>query len=804
MRIGVVRTQVPFVTGGAERHAANLVKAFNEYGHEAAEITLPFKGYPGRAIVDGIMAAKLTDLTEFEGTPLDMLVGLKFPAYLARHPNKVYWILHQHRQAYDLWESGHSDLPHIPDGPAIRDLIRAEDMQAFHGTPNPIYANSRNVAGRLLRHLGLKSRPLYHPPPNAERLRPGPYGDYLFAPSRLNFGKRQRLMLEALALTKGKVRIVFAGPPDSPAFLEGLKRDAARLGVTDRVEWLGAIDDATMIRRYADARAVVFVPIDEDYGYITLEAMLAAKPVVTVRDAGGPLEFIDDGQEGLIADPTPQALANQFDRIMEDRDFAEDMGQRGHAKFKAMNINWPHVVDVLTGKAQAAEDSGIERAAAAKPLALRVGKQPSAASAALAPDLPASDLQKIVERMAPPTPTRLPVRNIATLFGSYAFDTFPHEGADPTGAAAYFGTHWRRYLATLALIETKPPKKVLDVGTFPPFVFQALLKAAYPEVAMSGVWEGPQTFSQKVRSRNKALPGFEITLRPGNVERDRLPYDDESFDLVLGMEILEHFAIDPLHFFREAARVLEPGGRILLTTPNVVSHRGVAKALRGDAPYSFGIFVPTGGVYGRHNREYAPQEVRRLGEAAGFATEALMTADVYGDDLDPDVAALLSARGDDFALRGETILYVGRKGGEVRPLTDQLYHGDPAQLAARLTLLGHDKATGLARLRAENTARARWPAEGARAACLYLEWSDEWGDLVHVGGQIPLEAPVAPGEAREIALPLDPGGADGSKGTVSVEMFQAGVGRFAGAGRANVLRLPCSEAAFLRLVRARR
>src|SRR6056297_2518913 len=116
MRVGVVRTQVPFVTGGAERRAASLCEALNRYGHEAVEITLPFKWYPGTVLADSILAAKLTDLSEFEGVPIDLMIGLKFPAYLARHPNKAFWIIHQYRQTYDQWDTGVSDLLETPQG----------------------------------------------------------------------------------------------------------------------------------------------------------------------------------------------------------------------------------------------------------------------------------------------------------------------------------------------------------------------------------------------------------------------------------------------------------------------------------------------------------------------------------------------------------------------------------------------------------------------------------------------------------------------------------------------------------------
>jgi glycosyltransferase involved in cell wall biosynthesis len=206
MRIGVLRTQVPFVTGGAERHAANLVSALNHYGHEAVEITLPFKWYPGPVLVDHILAARMMDLSEVEGVSVDMLIGLKFPAYLAPHQNKLFWILHQHRQAYDQWDLGNSDLLTDPDGAALRQLIHDEDRAAFAVSPHPIYANSRNVANRLETHLGIDAQPLYHPPPNADAIRQGGYGDYLFAPGRINRSKRLELVLKGLAEAHSSLR----------------------------------------------------------------------------------------------------------------------------------------------------------------------------------------------------------------------------------------------------------------------------------------------------------------------------------------------------------------------------------------------------------------------------------------------------------------------------------------------------------------------------------------------------------------------------------------------------------------------
>lgn len=214
MRVGVLRTQVPFVSGGAERHSMGLVNALEARGYEATEITLPFKWYPGNVLADHIAAAKFLDISEVEGVKIDLAVGLKFPAWLAQHPNMVLWVIHQHRQAYDMWEAGTSDLLDDPQGEALRALIHEEDRAAFLASPHPIYANSCNVADRLKRHLGTAATTLYHPPPNAELLRQGDYGDYLFVPGRINASKRLELPLRALVHAPAS-RLIIAGVAES-------------------------------------------------------------------------------------------------------------------------------------------------------------------------------------------------------------------------------------------------------------------------------------------------------------------------------------------------------------------------------------------------------------------------------------------------------------------------------------------------------------------------------------------------------------------------------------------------------------
>ncbi|WP_306112496.1 glycosyltransferase [Roseovarius sp. MMSF_3448] len=795
MRIGVLRTQVPFISGGAERHAANLVAALNAHGHQATEITLPFKWYPGEVLADHILAAKMIDISEVEGVPIDLAIGLKFPAWLAQHPNKAFWVIHQHRQAYDQWELGTSELLDTPQGEALRALIRDEDSAAFASSSHPIYANSDNVADRMKRNLGVKAQPLYHPPPNADDLRQGDYGDYLFVPGRINPSKRLELSLQALV--HSRTRLVIAGVAENPAYQNHLMQLASELGVTNRTTWLGAVDDATLIRHYAEARGVVFVPQDEDYGYITLEAMLSAKPVITVTDAGGPLEFITNGAEGLVTAPDPVALGAAFDRLMDSASEAERMGQAGHNRYRKLNISWDHVVKTLTGQGtKPAKPPVSTPKASLKPSA-------SSAKSSAAPHQEAE--QQLFDAVTPPQPPEgIPFDNIAQVLQAYALEELPAAlgQKDPpidTGLASYLDTHWTRFMTTLNQLEGLNVSRALDVGVFPPLVFQALLANRFPGVEMHGLWEGPDPYHQTVHARDRKLQGFDITLKAANGERDPWPYPDNSFDLVTGMEILEHLALDPYFFYTEAARVLKPGGHLLITTPNVVSHRGVWKALCGIAPYSFGIFVPSGGVYGRHNREYAPQELALLGDTAGFETVQLKTYDVYDRHIEQEAAQILVNRGDDLSLRGENIQYLARKAGTPKGVPGILYHGDPTRMHGALSVASRADATGLTKIDVQNTSSSVWPIAGERATCVLAEWVNEAGALRHQHLMQPLAGPIGPGETGQITLRLDEG--QGHKGKLRLHLYQIGVGVFTGRGRTAPLELSCSEDAFLRIVK---
>lgn len=346
MRIVIATAQVPFIRGGAEILAEGLLHALRSQRHAAEIVAIPFKWYPPERILEQVLACRLLDLSESGGAPIDRVIGLKFPAYLIPHPHKVLWLLHQFRTAYDLWDHPFGDLDRYPNGPQVREAIQRIDQNLIPEA-KAVFTISRNVSSRLWHYCGIDSVPLYHPPASAELFYGGPVEDYFFYPSRLASLKRQALVLQALAATRRPVRVRFAGLADEAHYGETLEMLARQLNVEHRVEWLGQVTEEEKRALYAHALGVIFPPVDEDYGYVTLEAMLAAKPLITCSDSGAPLEFVQHDVTGLIANPSPQDIAMAMDRLWDDRSWAWAMGEAGKKRYDNLNISWVAVAERL-------------------------------------------------------------------------------------------------------------------------------------------------------------------------------------------------------------------------------------------------------------------------------------------------------------------------------------------------------------------------------------------------------------------------------------------------------------------------
>jgi glycosyltransferase involved in cell wall biosynthesis len=382
VKIGIIApSPVPLVLGGAERLWAGLLRAFNETtSHDAELIKLPTREHTLVDLMASYQAFASLDLGHF-----DLVITTKYPAWMVRHDNHVLYVMHPLRGLYDTYHLTGLPTTVQSEEPAIRRLVTFLDRTDETTGPEEIFlrwTETREQLGdhhpdfafpgplahmlvhrlddiarsprRIRRYLAISrtvaSRPGYfppgvpiqfvHPPSELENL---PCGGqrYLFTASRLDGPKRLDLLIGAMRHVRGSTPLLIAG--DGP-----LRQSLAELASADpRVQFLGYVSGNRLAQLYADALAVPFVPVDEDFGLIALEAMMAAKPVMTCRDSGGPAELVVHGVNGLIVDPTPAAVGEALQRFVSDPVWSRDLGSRAYDI--AREVTWAKVVDHLTG-----------------------------------------------------------------------------------------------------------------------------------------------------------------------------------------------------------------------------------------------------------------------------------------------------------------------------------------------------------------------------------------------------------------------------------------------------------------------
>ncbi len=370
--------------GGAERAWTGLVEAIGRLTPHTAElVTVTVEEHN---LVDLVHSYRR--FAELDVSGFDVVITSKYPAWLIEHPHHVVHLFHTLRGLYDTY--ARTGLPPtvepVPEHGPLRtllDLVRAEPHRerlpdiwaAFdavvhgHGAADPLLAFPGPLARELVHHLdGVALHPssvrryyalsatvagragyfpptitpeVVHLPSSLPGLGPTPSGPEagFFTASRLDGPKRIHLVVQAMAHVAHDVALTIAG--------EGPERDRlSRLAAGDRrIRLSGGIDDAELARSYRTALAVPFVPADEDYGLITLEAMACATPVITTTDSGGPTELVVNGVNGLLAEPSAPALGRAMTRLVEHRSWAGRLGLA--AARRAGAVTWEAAVAAL-------------------------------------------------------------------------------------------------------------------------------------------------------------------------------------------------------------------------------------------------------------------------------------------------------------------------------------------------------------------------------------------------------------------------------------------------------------------------
>jgi glycosyltransferase involved in cell wall biosynthesis len=327
--------------GGHMVIARELVQALRAAGHDASIVVTPQNRFGRQA--SAYAATWLTDVSVSEGKPIDQVISLRYPSYAVRHPRHVCWLNHTMREYYDLWDrfsAGLSSQGRLKEK-VRRMLIHAADRHLLARNVTKLFVQSRTIQERFVMWPELRSTVLYPPAPRRAYRCDGYDGPFLFI-SRLEPLKRADMALRAIAATDSRATLEIVGDGGERAALQKL---AADLGVGSRVTFTGRLSDDDTLTRLGRCRAVVFPPLQEDFGFVTVEAFASRKAVITCRDSGGPAELVRDGSNGFLCDPAPESIAAAMTRLLDEPALARTLGAA--AFDTGSTLTWPETVRQL-------------------------------------------------------------------------------------------------------------------------------------------------------------------------------------------------------------------------------------------------------------------------------------------------------------------------------------------------------------------------------------------------------------------------------------------------------------------------
>lgn len=392
MKVAILApSPVPFGPGGAEAVWAGLYRhLLDETPHDVELVKVPVR----ERTLPEVMAAYRT-MSELDLDHFDCVITGKYPAWMVQHPRHVVYLLHPLRGLYDSYglfglpravTSTDPDVQHlvatatgltratVPDlfarwetaldrlgpdhpelafpGPLARLMVRALDAAALAPDQISRYAAiSWTVAGREGYFPGGVQVHVAHPPSDLTGLHTEP-GRFFFTAGRLDGPKRVDLLVEGMRHYDGRLPLLIAGAGPEDARLRALAAGDRR------VRFLGRLRQAELVDHYARAVGVPFVPLDEDLGLITYEAMASGKPVLTTTDSGGPMEFVRPGATGVVVAPEPAAVGRGLTELER---LAADPGTADRARAAIRNQTWSHVAATLLEEPGQRRPRGVAR-----------------------------------------------------------------------------------------------------------------------------------------------------------------------------------------------------------------------------------------------------------------------------------------------------------------------------------------------------------------------------------------------------------------------------------------------------------
>lgn len=343
MKIALCSSFVPFIKGGGRNIVEWLQDELVAAGHHVERIYLPQIDAPD-LLLPQMAAYRWVDLASFA----DRVICFRPPAHVIPHPHKILWFIHHIRTFYDLWDTPYRTFPDDEKHRHLRDILHQADTTAIKEAKR-VFTNSQIVSDRLQRFNNIDSEVLYPPIINPERFHCQHFSDEIAYVCRVEHHKRQHLLVQAMQYRRTNVKLRLLGASSNESYVREIKEMIQTLALEDCVffenNW---ISEEEKVRIFSTCLAAAYLPLDEDsYGYPSLEASHASKPILTTTDSGGVLELVKHGYNGLVSEPNPKALAEAMDQLYTDREATQRMGLNASQQISDLNISWQHVLERL-------------------------------------------------------------------------------------------------------------------------------------------------------------------------------------------------------------------------------------------------------------------------------------------------------------------------------------------------------------------------------------------------------------------------------------------------------------------------
>lgn len=196
---------------------------------------------------------------------------------------------------------------------------------------------SENVQKRVKKYYKKDAPNIFYPGVDFNEYKRGEYDDYLLCVSRLEGPKRVDMIVKSMNFVKNKkIKLYIVG--------DGSEREKIKklCEKKDNVKFIGKVEEEKLRGLYSNCLAVIYCPIDEDWGLVPIEAAASEKLTLGVNE-GGLKETIIDGQTGfLLNKPSPQKIAKKIDCVANNKKIAKKMGIE--AKKYAKKYDWKFIL----------------------------------------------------------------------------------------------------------------------------------------------------------------------------------------------------------------------------------------------------------------------------------------------------------------------------------------------------------------------------------------------------------------------------------------------------------------------------